>query len=69
MSDGIGSIFTSLTAVAMALLWVTVLAVIVSNRANTTGVISAGAQGFATDIDAAVSPLGGGSPMSMGGYA
>lgn len=47
------TVLTGITALAM-------VAVLVSKNANTSGVISAGANGFAHDLAAAVSPVSGG---------
>jgi hypothetical protein len=53
--------------VVMAIISVAVLAVIVSKNANTTGVISAVAQGFSQALGAATAPITGGS-MGIGGF-
>lgn len=51
----------SLTAIATAIIGLAILSVIVSKQANTSGVIQAASAGLATDIQAAVSPVTGGS--------
>jgi membrane DNA delivery protein len=58
----------SLTTVAVAITGIALIAVLVSRQANTAGVLSAGATGFAQDIAAAVSPVSGGS-FNYGGGA
>lgn len=63
MSD---QLITGLITVALAIVSLATLAVILSNSANTTGVISASAGGFAEDLEAAVSPITGGGSMSLG---
>lgn len=50
---------TSLVTVATAIIGVAILAVLVSNRANTAGVITSTGQAFANDLLAAVSPVTG----------
>lgn len=47
--------------IASAIVGLAILAVLVSNSANTTGVISAASSGFAQDLSAAVSPVTGGT--------
>lgn len=54
MSD---ELFASLTTIAIALVGLATLAVLVSNSANTGGVIKAASGGFAQDLAAAVSPV------------
>ncbi len=51
---------TSIVTVVMAIIGVAILAVLVSNRSNTVGVINAGASGFSTALGAALSPVSGG---------
>jgi len=55
------SIFKDITGVAMAIVGVAILAVIVSNKNNTTGVISSSASGFAQVLGVA---MGGGAPAT-----
>jgi hypothetical protein len=57
----------SLTAIATAIIGLAILSVIVSKQANTSAVIGAAAQGLATDIGAAVSPVTGGGSSNIGG--
>jgi hypothetical protein len=57
----------SLTAIATAIIGLAILSVIVSKNAKTTDVISAASTGLATDIQAAVSPVTGGSSGSSSG--
>lgn len=47
-------------AIAIAIIGLATLAVILSRRSNTAGVIGAGASGLAKDISAAISPISGG---------
>lgn len=56
--------------IASAIVGLAILAVLVSNSANTTGVISAASSGFAQDLSAAVSPVtgGGGFGTNILGY-
>lgn len=58
----VGSIVTVLTA----LIGVAIIAVIVSNNANTTNVISSAGNAFANDLSAALSPVTGGSGFTGG---
>jgi hypothetical protein len=55
MNDVVSGVIT----VATAIVGVAILAVLVSNRANTAGVIKAASSGFAQSIGAAVSPVTG----------
>lgn len=52
-------LITSLLTVATAIVGVAIIAVLVSNRANTSGVITSAGQAFANDLLAAVSPVTG----------
>jgi hypothetical protein len=54
-------LISSVVTVATAIVGLAVIAVLVSKQANTSGVISAGASGFAQDLSAAVSPITGAS--------
>ena len=56
---------TSIVTVITAIIGVAILAVLVSKNSNTTGVINAGASGFATDLRAALSPVSGGSGLGL----
>ena len=60
-------LITSIVTVITAIIGVAILAVLVSRQSNTSGVINAAAGGFATDLRAALSPLGGGSGIGVGG--
>jgi hypothetical protein len=56
MSD---QLISSVVTVLLALVGVAIIAVLVSNNANTTGVISAGASGFSQSLGTALSPITG----------
>lgn len=62
---------TSIVTVLMAIVGVAIVAILVSQNANTTGVIGAGASGFSSDLATALSPITGASPniglSSLGG--
>lgn len=51
----------TLSAVALAIVGVAVLAIIVSNNANTTGVIGATGTAFSNALGVALSPVTGGT--------
>jgi hypothetical protein len=51
-------IIADLVAVATAIVSLTIIAVLVSNKANTSAVLTAATGGFANDLKAAVTPLG-----------
>lgn len=51
-------IIADLVAIGLAIVSLTIIAVLVSNKAQTGTVLTAAANGFATDLKAAVSPLG-----------
>lgn len=64
-----------LTTVLVAIVGVAIVAVLVSNKSNTVGVIQAAASGFGNALNVAVSPVTGSSvagnlsyPSSMGGF-
>jgi hypothetical protein len=58
--------WTSVVTVATAIVGLAIIAVLVSQRANTANVISSAARGFAEDLGAAVSPVtGGSSPFAV----
>lgn len=63
-------LISSVVTVATAIVGVAIIAVLVSGKANTSGVISAGASGFAQDLAAAVSPVTGSGlgTSSFGGF-
>lgn len=65
MSD---SLITSLVTIATALTGVAIVAVLVSNNAQTGNVIKAATAGFASDLSAAVSPVTGGSSGSFASF-
>lgn len=54
--------------IALAIVGLAIVAVLVSNKANTTGVIQAGASGFANDLGVAESPVTGASISYTTGY-
>lgn len=54
------SLITSMVTVATAIIGVAILALLVSKQSNTTAVLGAASKGFATDLTAALSPIGGG---------
>jgi hypothetical protein len=53
----IDRLMTDIVAVATAIVGVALIAVIVSQKAQTSNVISAAGTAFATDLKAAVSPV------------
>lgn len=64
--------WTSIVTIVTAIIGVAIIAVLVSNNAQTGNVISAAAGGLAQDLNAAVSPVTGGSGPSFsnfGGFA
>jgi hypothetical protein len=54
-------LIASVVTVATAIVGLAVIAVLVSNKADTANVISAGAKGFASDLSAATNPFSGSS--------
>lgn len=62
MSD---QLITSVVTIATAIVGVAIVAVLVSKNAQTGSVISSATSGFATDLQAAVSPITGGSSSSL----
>jgi membrane DNA delivery protein len=58
----------SVTTVAVAITGIAIIAVLVSGNAKTSQVIQSGSAGLAQDIQAAVSPVSGGS-FNFGGGA
>lgn len=67
--------WTSIVTIVTAIVGIAIIAVLVSNRAQTANVIQAGSQGLANDISAAVSPVTGsaatpnvGSSSIFGGF-
>lgn len=59
-------LIASVVTVLTAIVGVAIIAVIVSKQANTSGVISSAGQAFASDLQAAVSPVTGGSGFGSG---
>jgi hypothetical protein len=60
----VNDMWQGVVTIATAIVGIAILAVIVSNRSNTQGVITSATGGFAQDILAAVSPVtGGGSTI------
>lgn len=57
-------IIADLVAIATAIVSLAIIAVLVSKQAQTGSVIGAATKGFATDLQAAVSPLGGGTGLT-----
>lgn len=55
----------TITSIVTAIIGLAVISVLLSDRAKTTSVISAGAGGLAEDIEAATSPVSGGSSIGM----
>lgn len=53
--------WTSVTTIALAIVGIAIVAVIVSQRAQTASVITSATSGFANDITAAVAPVSGAS--------
>lgn len=68
-------LIASVVTVATAIIGVAIIAVLVSQRANTSGVITSAGQAFANDLSAAVAPVTGstaqintGSNSGFGGF-
>ena len=59
-------ILAGAVSIALSIVGLAIIAVLVSNRANTAGVIQAASAGFGNDLLAAVSPVTGGG--GSGGY-
>ena len=57
-------LIASVVTVATAIVGLAIIAVLVSKQANTAGVVQAGGSAFAQDLEAAVSPLTGGSGIT-----
>lgn len=51
--------WTSVVTIASAIVGIAIIAVLVSNKAQTSSVITSATSGFANDIEAAVSPVTG----------
>jgi hypothetical protein len=60
-------LITSVVTVATAIIGVAILAVLVSKQSQTPQLLQAAAGGLATDIRAALSPIGGGGLGTFGG--
>lgn len=58
--------WSTIVTIATAIVGLAILAVLVSNSANTAGVLKAATGGFAQDLSAAVSPVTGGG---LGGFS
>jgi hypothetical protein len=56
------NLISSLVTVVTAIIGIAIIAVLVSNKAQTAGVIGAGGNAFSQAIEAAVSPVTGTSP-------
>jgi hypothetical protein len=61
--------WTSIVTVATAIVGLAIIAVLVSNNAQTSNVIQSAAGGFAADLSAAVSPITGATGSGFGGSA
>lgn len=59
----------SIVSIATALVGLAILSVLVSSKANTPQVIGAATSGFASDLEAATSPVTGSQPSLMTSYA
>jgi hypothetical protein len=57
----------TVSAIALAIVGVAILAVVVSKNANTVGVIGASASAFTGGLATALSPITGNSSTGMGG--
>lgn len=64
MSD---QLITSVVTVLTAIVGVAIIAVLVSQKANTSQVITAGGNAFTSSLEAAVSPVTGSSPSLSSG--
>jgi hypothetical protein len=56
-------LITGTVTVLLAIVGVAIIAVLVSNNANTSGVISAGSSAFSSSLGAALSPVTGSSAL------
>jgi hypothetical protein len=57
---------SSVVTVLLAIVGVALVATLVSNNANTAGVLTSGGNAFSTSLGAALSPVSGGSLSSLG---
>jgi uncharacterized membrane protein (Fun14 family) len=55
----------AVVGIVTAIIGLAILSVLVSTKANTAGVITASGSALASDINAAVSPITGGSGLSV----
>ncbi len=62
------SFMEGLTTIALAVVGLAVLAIIISRKSNTAGVIQSAASGLANNIGVAISPVTGSSPSFNLGY-
>jgi acid phosphatase family membrane protein YuiD len=62
------NLITSVVTVLTAIVGVAIIAVLVSNKAQTGSILTAGGNAFATAIEAAVSPVTGSSPSIGSNY-
>lgn len=59
-------LISSVVTVALAIIGVAIIAVLVSNRANTTGVISSAGSAFSGALGTALSPVTGAAGFGIG---
>lgn len=59
----------AVVTIATAIVGVAILAVLVSQKSNTSGVLTAGGNAFATSLNAATSPVSGGSTSGVAGFS
>lgn len=62
------SFVEGLSTIALAVVGLAVVAVIISKKSNTAGVIQAAASGLANNVGVAISPVTGSSPSFNLGY-
>ena len=60
-------LISSVVTVLTAIIGVAIIAVLVSNKAQTGSVLTAGGNAFATDLEAATAPVTGSNPQIGGG--
>ena len=58
-------VLETITSIVTAIIGLAILSVLVSSRANTSGVIRSASSGLAEDISAAVSPVTGSGGLSI----
>lgn len=61
-------VITSIVAILTAIIGVAIIAVVLSNKAQTTGVIGAAGSAFSNALGTALSPVTGGSTGGGGGF-